>query len=331
MNRVQHSQTMLPFLWGAVFFIGSFVSASILPVDYDNQISTATPAPQVATREELLVAQAEWELSAHADTFDDGMGANTTCARCKSPKNWDPSQDLAAQKALDCGSCKRISGAPRPELESGVPVTQHEWQNIQCNICHIPTGDSFYTDIAFWDQSSRTYIPVQDTNELCAKCHESQHGFEVVEEQSASLAHNSWECTRCHGPHGKSSACTDCHDPTIGPGAVEHGRHPSVDCTACHDAGGLSIWQERVPDSKFFGKYITRRFAHTLTSWPSHNLSKDVSCVKCHHPKDYNSPVLVEEIGCHICHPDGAVLFWCINFPRDLSLDPEYPEFYIPQ
>jgi hypothetical protein len=90
-------------------------------------------------------------------------------------------------------------------------------------------------------------------------------------------------CTECHGSHGLPSACTDCHDPTTGPGAAEHLRHPSVNCTGCHDQGSLSIWQEGDIGSKHFGEYITRRFAHTLTSWPSHNLTKEVICQKCHH------------------------------------------------
>lgn len=322
MNRGQCFKSLFPFLLGAGFLISGAAFAVKSPVDVFAQTPTATPIPQIATSEELELAQKEWELSAHANTFDNGMGANTTCARCKSPRNWDPSQNLAAQEALDCGSCKRIPGAPRPELESGVPVTQDDWQNIQCNICHIPIGDSYYTSIAYWDQFSRTYVTVQNANDLCAKCHEGRHGFEVVEEQEASSVHQAWECTRCHGPHGEPAACTDCHDPVTGPGSFEHTQHPSVNCTACHDRGSLSIWQDGDPESDFFDTYTTRRFAHTLTSWPSHNLSREVSCVKCHHPKDIDSPVLVQKIGCQECHPDGAVLFWCINFPRDPEANP---------
>lgn len=330
MSRGQHSQTLFPFLLGAAFVISGAFSATLFPLRLVDQTPIPTPTLQVATPEELIAAQAEWELSAHADTFDNGMGANTTCARCKSPKNWDPSQDLAAQEALDCGSCKRIPGEARPELESGIPVKQEDWQNIQCDICHIPVGDSYSTSIAFWDQASRVYVSVQNTHELCAKCHEGQHGFEVVEEQIESPAHQAWDCTLCHGAHGAASACTDCHDPMIGSGAFEHARHPSVNCTACHDRGGLSIWLENDPESKFFDTYITRRFAHTLTSWPSHNLAVEVSCVRCHHPKDFDSPVLVQEIGCQECHPDGAVLFWCINFPRDPEPNPSLQSLNTP-
>lgn len=285
---------------------------------------TATKSP--IDRQAWEDAYLEWEQSEHADTFDNGLGANTTCARCKSPKNWDPSQEVAALEALDCGSCKRVPGAPRPELESGSPVSLDDWQDITCEICHIQEGDSVTAEIAFWDQTSGTYQDVESVNELCAHCHEGRHGFEVVEEQRASPAHQNWDCTKCHGNHGKSSSCTDCHNPAEGSGASEHARHPSVNCTGCHDNGRLSVWQEMDPQSDFFGSFITRRFAHALTSWPSHNLSKEVDCVRCHHPAGEYSRVLVEEVSCQECHEEGAVLFWCEYFPRDEAVDPQqYP------
>jgi len=282
-----------------------------------------TPAPhgQIATSEELATAQSEWEKSGHAETFDQGMGANTTCARCKSPMNWDPTQQLAAQEALDCGACKRVPGAERPELQTGVPVPASEWIGIPCDVCHIPIGESYYVDIAFWNQEIGQYEPLANTFELCAKCHEGQHGFEVVEEQLASEAHHKWDCTRCHGVHGAPSSCTDCHDPQSGLGAFEHERHPSVNCTACHDNGGLSIWQDQDTDSKHFLEYITRRFAHTLTSWPSHNLSQQVVCERCHHPLSEEKAAVVPYLPCEACHEheNGAVWVWCIYFERDIS------------
>ena len=326
MSRRQNS--LIRFL---LFVVTTFlITGGLFTTLTSNQVfafsPTATPVSGSVSPEEQLEAQMEWELSAHADTFDNGMGANTTCARCKSPQNWDSSQVVAAQEALDCGSCKRTPGAQRPELESGFPVPLDEWQNIQCNICHIPQDGSYLRSIAFWDQSSKAYISVQNSNELCAKCHEGKHGFEVIEEQESSTAHNAWECTRCHGSHGAPSSCEDCHNPKEGPGSMEHERHPSVNCTACHDNGGLSIWREGSSESKFYEEYVPLRFAHTLTSWPSHNLSSDVSCIRCHHPRNYDSPVLVPEISCLDCHPDGAVLFWCQFFPRDPDVHPGYQE-----
>jgi len=315
--------------WAIVAIILFVVSLFLLVFHTSTASSTVHPLPlvtpsgHIASNAELTEAQAEWAQSGHAETYDNGMGANTTCARCKSPRNWDPNQDIAQQEALNCNSCKRVPGAPRPELLSGVPVDESDWRGVPCDICHIPANNSYYTGIAFWDQSSGQYIPVENSMELCAHCHEGQHGFEVVEEQKASLVHANMVCTDCHGSHGSPSACRDCHNPALGAGAPEHVRHLNVNCTACHDAGGLSIWLEKDPNSAHFGEFITRRFAHTLTSWPSHNLQRQVECQRCHHPKDIYSPATAPDVSCLDCHPDGASLFWCVYFHRNPDPNPE--------
>ncbi len=258
-------------------------------------------------------------MSEHAATYDNGLGANTTCARCKSPANWDPSQSAAQETALDCGSCKRVPGQPRPTLSGGVPVAEKEWEHITCEICHIPVGNSYDVDVAFWNEALGSYESVQSVDELCGHCHEGQHGFRVLEEQESSDVHTGMACTDCHGAHDTSSACTDCHDAEQGAGAAEHERHPSVSCSGCHDQEGLSIWQDPDPESAHYGEYITRRFAHTLTSWPSHNLSVEVECRRCHHPLGDRSSSVVPEVGCTACHEhrEGAVSLWCIYFQRD--------------
>jgi hypothetical protein len=306
----------------AVVGIASLSGAvAAAPAPADDPPPTPSPTPSIASPEQLARAEAEWLASAHSDTYDRGQGANTTCASCKSPMNWDPSS-LGAETALDCYSCKRVPGAARPELPGGQPVSEDMWQDIQCNICHIPVGDSYQTGIAFWDQSTGTYQPIESVMELCAKCHEGQHGFEVIEEQQASPIHTGWECTKCHGAHGAPSACTDCHDPSQVSGAAEHERHPDVDCTACHDAGGLTIMQDQDPNSVHVGEFIPVRFAHTLTSWPSHDLTTDVKCVRCHHPTPTGGLAVDPTTACQKCHPDGAMWIWCENFTRD---DDPYP------
>lgn len=273
----------------------------------------------IATNDQLEEAREEWSRSKHAATFDNGMGANTTCARCKSPLNWDPGQALAQQQAMDCGACKRIPGAPRPELSAGESISIGEWNNISCEICHQPAGDSYETSISFWNQALEEYESVDSVMELCGKCHEGRHGFQVIGEQEGSTAHQDWECTVCHGAHSSPSECTDCHNPTSGSGAVEHSRHPSVNCSGCHDDGRLTIWQDPEPASIHYDTFITRRFAHTLTSWPSHNLSTDIDCTRCHHPVEDRKVSIVPTVSCKACHEDGAVLFWCEYFPRDTN------------
>ncbi len=205
--RIQALAVILVLMIVSIFAVVGSVSATA-----PSSAPTPQPGPtrgHVATQAELAAARSDWEHSAHANTFDDGQGANTTCASCKSPRNWDPS-DLAGQaQALDCNSCKRVPGAPRPALEGGVAVAQKDWHNVGCEICHEPVGDSYMTSISYWNQAEGKYDPVASTTELCAKCHEGQHGFQVIEEQTASVAHQGWECTRCHGAHGTPSACTN--------------------------------------------------------------------------------------------------------------------------
>ena len=315
--------TLIIVLIIAPLFIAAHVTASDLTVTspFSTSAPAATPRGSVASAEQLATAQAEWAASEHAQTFDEGQGANTTCARCKSPINWDPSDEGAQQMALDCGSCKREPGADRPTLGGGAPVAEHDWHNINCDVCHIPVGDSYDVNVSFWNQALSRYEAVQNSTELCAHCHEGQHGFRVIEEQNASLVHQTMECIDCHGSHGSEVACTDCHDPQAGSGAAEHARHPSVNCTGCHDREGLSIWRDADPLSAHFDQYVTRRFAHTLTSWPSHNLTVEVDCRRCHHPMGDRQAVLVPYVACADCHEhaDGAVSLWCTYFQRDVD------------
>ncbi|OGO33521.1 MAG: hypothetical protein A2Z03_08805 [Chloroflexi bacterium RBG_16_56_8] len=98
---------------------------------------------------------------------------------------------------------------------------------------------------------------------------------------------------------------------------MEHDYHPQVNCTACHDAGGLSIVFDSEPNSRHKGTYLPVRFAHTLTGWPSHNLQTAVDCKRCHHPRNSDKSIVAFKIGCDTCHTEGAVLTWCENFPRN--------------
>jgi hypothetical protein len=312
----------IAFALGLLFVLSLFSLTTQVSAAPPRQ-SPTTPTPssgRLATVAEIAKAKLDWTQSGHANTFDNGAGANTTCARCKSPMNWD-ARAPAAQNALDCGACKRVPGAPRPDLEGGVPVATTAWKNIGCEVCHQPVGNSYSTALSFWNNDTQKYQPVRNANELCAHCHEGQHGFEVMTEQEHSPAHKGWSCTQCHGSHNKAVACTDCHDPKKGRGAAEHAKHPLVNCTACHDAGGLSVALETEAPSRIAARhlntYITLRFAHTLTSWPSHNLQLEVDCKRCHHPQGTLRNIVAVQIGCDVCHEEGASLFWCTNFPRN--------------
>lgn len=313
LNRLSFSYIIL--LVG-IFLLASGLLISVL--EAQEPTPTTIPDPDaIASPIELAAVRAIWEHSGHASTFDNGMGADTTCARCKSPLNWDPTA-LAAEAALDCASCKRIPGEARPLLEGGTPVAENEWQHIGCPICHEPVGDSYRIAPSFWNQELGIYEPVESDSELCAHCHEGQHGFEVVEEMQEDQAHPGWQCLDCHGPHGGDISCVDCHDVTTGENAQVHTNHQQVVCSACHDQGGLALWQERDPNSSFYSSVVTIRFAHTLTSWPSHNLRTEVTCGRCHHAAGLYRAPIAESVSCgnEACHAQGAVLFWCTIYEQ---------------
>jgi hypothetical protein len=200
-----------------------------------------------------------------------------------------------------------------------VPVAEADWQDISCAVCHEPVGDSYRVAPALWNQRLGIYEPVNSVDELCAHCHEGRHGFEVSEEVRADSAHPGWTCLDCHDPHGGAVYCTDCHDVTTGPAAEEHAKHPDVHCTACHDAGGLGLWRDYDAMSPYQDVVITRRFAHTLTSWPSHNLQTAVDCRRCHHAGSLERPAIAQTVSCQngACHASGAVLYWCPLFTQE--------------
>lgn len=320
MNRIVMHQRFRIFLGTVPLLLALLAAARVVSATPPSISPTPQPtrAARVATADELQQAQAQWARSGHAETYDNGLGANTTCAQCKSPRNWGVDAP-AAEAAHDCSSCKREPGKPRPELAGGVSVPQDAWKNITCDICHQPVGNSYSTALSFWNQSLSRYEPVSSAANLCDKCHTEQHGFQVAYEQSMSTVHKGWDCTRCHGSHNSPVKCTDCHDPTKGRGAGAHAQHPNVDCTTCHDAGGLGIWQDPYPDSRFYQMYMPQRFAHALRSWPSHNLQTPADCRRCHHPQGTLQMIVASNIKCNnaACHPDGAVFTWCPIFPRD--------------
>lgn len=313
------SSTCMLVAWCAAGLAGSAAAGAFTPAAAPTPAPTPTQVPNhIASPEELLTAQAQWARSRHSSTYDGGMGANTTCAQCKAPRNWDPNAP-AAESAHDCSLCKREPGKPRPQLTGGVPVEQNMWQNITCDICHQPSGNSYYTGLSFWNQNLGKYEVLSTSADLCSKCHSEQHGFQVIFEQTTSPAHNGWDCTRCHGSHNSPVKCTDCHDPTRGRGADAHSLHPNVGCTTCHDAGGLAIWQDPFPTSRFYRIYMPQRMAHDLRSWPSHNLQAAADCRRCHHPQGTLQITLAANVRCDNknCHPDGASFYWCPIFPRD--------------
>jgi len=97
------------------------------------------------------------------------------------------------------------------------------WQAITCTTCHDPTSNA-PNKLAFFDPVKATYMAVNDTIELCEKCH--QPGTDDSRSLKGS-AHEGLECARSHFVPGTKmsldpkQACAQCH-PAINP------KHPDV-------------------------------------------------------------------------------------------------------
>ncbi len=208
-----------------------------------NALQTARPSPtpsvkktpHVATADELRVAQAQLERTRHANTYDNGLGANSTCALCKAPRNYDLNP-AAMESAEDCAACKRQPGQPRPNRDPSIPVARQDWKSIGRDVCHQPVGSSYSTAISYWNPTLGQY------EVDCTACHDVGH-LAVWKDPNPSsryygrwmpqpMAHDlrSWpshnlevgvDCTRCHYPPDPlgtalfSVECTNamCHPP----------------------------------------------------------------------------------------------------------------------
>lgn len=279
--------------------------------------STETLTPTADAYWELEDILTKWEQSAHANTYDLSKGPNTYCARCHSPKNWDPQSKIDA--APNCVSCKLASeDSPRMALNNPL-VVEDAWEDIGCDICHARIDGRVSGEIAWWNQTTQTHEEIVDSNDLCQKCHENTEVLEHRIDLGERL-HQGSSCIDCHDAHSTEASCTNegCHAgiveltdfPPATPVGVHtegsnafcaasnchpaatavatqprsvHGYiHSSVSCVACHAAGEVHIG----PSSES-GLWVTWRSLDLYglyweQPYASHNLQVEVDCLRCH-------------------------------------------------
>jgi hypothetical protein len=227
-----------------------------------------------------------WRQSPHAATYALNKGPNTYCARCHSPRNWDPRATV--DPPPDCVSCK-FDFEAQPRLAQGNPlVAAGDWASIGCDVCHLTVDGQTTADLAWLNTATGQYEPVADATALCGHCHADT---EVLRHRRdlGGQAHSAFTCAACHDAHSTQASCTaaDCHagaglSATPVPGHDD--AHVSVACVGCHDAGTLAV--APVEDS---GLWITWRTTELLgrsqsEPYQSHNLQRAVDCQRCHYP-----------------------------------------------
>lgn len=144
--------------------------------------------------------------------------------------------------------------------------------NDVCQACHVGyyQGDKSVAAISVLGIGVRRHPQVQElllsatrgvheTQQLCTNCHTELHDLLLQNTEHGAREGGKTQCVNCHADKALKAI------------------HADVTCTACHDAE-LNV--QRDPELKMV---VAMAVKHSLTeSWPSHNLTKDVKCEKCH-------------------------------------------------
>ncbi|MCZ7358096.1 MAG: hypothetical protein O8C66_09270 [Candidatus Methanoperedens sp.] len=264
-----------------------------------------------------------WNQSKHAQSY---TGSETmSCARCKSPPNYNVSANQSA------------------------PVAAADWQGIQCRVCHDMHNVSYSSPVngeplAFYNGtlSSRAgypvYVQVHNATELCEKCHTTTSHDSKFAGIHKDPAGANFTCASCHANRSIESdltqfhtfevknttsnvtGCEVCHkseDHTFQFTSMHTGK---VECVACHDQtfttvnatnysvssdGNYGLWKP-TPTSNWTTYVLDRGKPKT---WPLHNITKSVDCSKCHNATSVFNGTITTGLVCADCHPTYATAY----------------------
>lgn len=260
--------------------------------------ATQAPVPTV----DVKAIEAAWKLSSHSNDWGEGRGPNTLCARCHSPRNWDPK--AVPGPAPNCVACKFPfdKEVRKPPPNTNVFIEQKDWKNIGCDVCHqVSAAGVIDPKPVMWNQATGKYDTVATTTELCEKCHTDSLGGSKHKMAIGGPAHTGQiglttprpnDCTDCHNPHSQQASCTSCHGdvfktkPNTGHIAV----HAKIACDACHDARGLTVGPnaDKTMWVAFQSTTSPAGGPPTLSQVTSHTLQKAVACTRCHYDNNPN-------------------------------------------
>ncbi len=237
----------------------------------------------------MVLAQQEWQISAHASSFVlDDQGNNNSCARCHAPKNWAPTLEDIPES---CQACKFELPEPPPF------IAESAWMHVSCVMCHtIDKKDNLQAEVAWLEiPALDEYASVESPSDLCLNCHNTEgvgeHGQVLV-----GSGHEDMQCLECHTPHSTAATCVngDCHtgvlsetDQTLG----HDEDHKNVSCAACHDSAGwevgphpeTGIWTTFSPWTEEIKVGEEDSIVQNGTvPFLSHDLGLEVDCERCH-------------------------------------------------
>jgi len=241
------------------------------------------------------------EEGPHGNTWGEGKGPNTWCARCHSPQNWDPAAFVGPPPS--CMTCKFPTDDEMRHAEGNPFVPEEEWVGIQCDTCHRSEEGVVLEGNAWLNPVSMEYQDVNTPTELCEKCHVTTTGnafgsgveHKITLGGSAHLNYGGFlgetpppsYCSDCHDPHtGEPKQCEDCHTIEVADHAKgKYGAMQILTCMACHDAAGYDVGPH--PDEAMGGIWVPQettqgRGGPSTDAVISHSIVYEVACDRCH-------------------------------------------------
>lgn len=255
-------------------------------------VAQPTKPPEPVKAVDLSAIQAAYKTSSHSNDYGLGRGPNTYCARCHSPRNWDPK--AIAGPAPNCMACKFPfdKEVRKPPPNTNTFIEENDWKNIGCDVCHQVTNNVVDAKPMMWNQATGKYDAVADNTALCEKCHADSLGGSKHKITIGGPAHTTQlgltnprpqQCTDCHDAHSQKASCAGCHK-SLSQVVGHDAAHAKVACVGCHDAAGLKAQ----PNAE--GKWVTFISSSSPTGGPpslseyaSHVLGKAVDCTRCHY------------------------------------------------
>jgi hypothetical protein len=277
-----------------------------------------------------------WLGSGHARAGTHGTTYNQTCLRCHSPPLYN-SSNVATYAAsewlgIQCRVCHNL----HKRNESNV------------------TGYNFTGPLAFYNATNSSllgraaYDPLHNATELCEKCHKG--GYHA---SSRDIYYNGshktslgFGCVDCHmnstintgeehsfnvnNTATGETGCEACHPTSEHTWSFTSTHFDNVTCDACHDgtmARNSTNYTVNVSTSLVKGgiykdpttnKWTTYRGTTSATTWTFHNISKDVSCDKCHGAFSALNGSIAGNLSsirnCIACHNTGGSAPYTVDF-----------------
>ena len=269
-----------------------------------------------------------WNQSGHGQVpytiSNSANWSNATCLRCKSPMNFNSSLSRykiaeSDWQGIQCRICHNLHN--NTYSGNGTP----------------PIGIAYYNMTLSNSTGSPVYNTVANNTELCNKCHTGYHttsrdiyysgfhktslGFTCADcHMNSTINNGSTHTFDVSNTTSGLTGCEACHVATSVHLAnfSQYWVHDNiVTCQACHDASFVLNSSNYVVSTTIVSGgiyknatniWVTHRGTTSVTEWDFHNITKNVTCEKCHGGFSAKSgvmiaPALSGETGCAQCHP----------------------------